>query len=619
MSLLTDFATKNPLLPTTALGVATWLLAIGIALVVRLVYWRPWTSPLRTLRGPDGGTGPAGHYLELLDPEQAPGYFRKWTDAYGQTFNTKGPFGLWDRLWTTDRRALHHILKNTDTWEKPIMLRKTLGRYLRSGLINAEGPRHRLVRRIVNPLFSQSNIRGMMPTFKFKCSELRGIWFERMNQAIAQQDEAKAPKTAVLMDVLDGLNRLSFDIIGLTAFDHAFDALHGIEGKMHPTSWPGEEQVENGSEEPGQRAHIDFDLQSAKARAAAHHRQTQVTHAVQKGHGEGSRIYEAYDRMFDVCVGRTGLRGMLSVMIPGLDKIWPTENSRRVVEGMGYIDNLTERLVKAKKLELVEAEKQGLQDLDGKKGRDLLTLIVKADMAMKPSERMTDLEISGALATFMFAGTDTGSIVMAWCLYHLAGSPSVQNRLREECSAYGENISLEDLDTLPLLDMVVKEVYRLNPSIPTTIREAKKDDIIPLEEPIVLKNGKTVSEVKIRKGQYAYIPIEGLNWSHLFWGDDALEFKPDRWADSKVLASTGLGIDQNVLTFIDGPRKCLGYRMGSIEVKSTLFSLVQQFEFRQPEGIRMYKWNMFTNRPYAWDKRFPEGSNMPLIVRPFQG
>ena len=58
---------------------------------------------------------------------------------------------------------------------------------------------------------------------------------------------------------------------------------------------------------------------------------------------------------------------------------------------------------------------------------------------------------------------------MAWCLYHLAGSPSVQNRLREECSAYGENISLEDLDTLPLLDMVVKEVYRLNPSIPTTV------------------------------------------------------------------------------------------------------------------------------------------------------
>ena len=46
---------------------------------------------------------------------------------------------------------------------------------------------------------------------------------------------------------------------------------------------------------------------------------------------------------------------------------------------MGYIDNLTERLVKAKKMELLEGEKQGLGGLDngGKKGKDLLTLIGK--------------------------------------------------------------------------------------------------------------------------------------------------------------------------------------------------------------------------------------------------
>lgn len=140
------------------------------------------------------------------------------------------------------------------------------------------------------------------------------------------------------------------------------------------------------------------------------------------------------------------------------------------------------------------------------------------------------------------------------------------------------------------------------------IRMAMQDDIIPLKEAITLKSGQVVSEVKIRKGQYVgpsasrslcldelnvlppqvYIPIEGLNWSHQFWGSDALEFKsvtlskvsrchhahgrityfsnrPDRWKSSKILASTGLGIDQHVLTFIDGPRKCLGYQMGTLE------------------------------------------------------
>jgi cytochrome P450 len=58
--------------------------------------------------------------------------------------------------------------------------------------------------------------------------------------------------------------------------------------------------------------------------------------------------------------------------------------------------------------------------------------------------------------------------MMAWCLFHLAGSPDVQSQLRDECLAYGDIISMEDLDSLPLLDRVVKEVYRLNPSIPTT-------------------------------------------------------------------------------------------------------------------------------------------------------
>lgn len=33
------------------------------------------------------------------------------------------------------------------------------------------------------------------------------------------------------------------------------------------------------------------------------------------------------------------------------------------------------------------------------------------------------------------------------------------------------------------------------------IREAMKDDVIPLATPIVLNSGKTVSSIKIRKGQ----------------------------------------------------------------------------------------------------------------------
>ena len=68
--------------------------------------------------------------------------------------------------------------------------------------------------------------------------------------------------------------------------------------------------------------------------------------------------------------------------------------------------------------------------------------------------------------------------MMSWCLFHLAGSPDIQARLRDECLSYGDMISMEELDGLPLLDRVVKEVFRLNPSIPTTVRPPERS---PLE------------------------------------------------------------------------------------------------------------------------------------------
>lgn len=59
----------------------------------------------------------------------------------------------------------------------PILLVSDLtsrfGRYLKSGLINMEGPRHRLVRKICQPLFSQQNIRNMMPVFLEKGEQVR--------------------------------------------------------------------------------------------------------------------------------------------------------------------------------------------------------------------------------------------------------------------------------------------------------------------------------------------------------------------------------------------------------------------------------------------------------------
>ena len=47
-------------------------------------------------------------------------------------------------------------------------------------------------------------------------------------------------------------------------------------------------------------------------------------------------------------------------------------------------------------------------------------------------ERLSDQEIEDEVDTFMFAGHDSTSSALSWCLYNLAKHPLQQDRCREE-------------------------------------------------------------------------------------------------------------------------------------------------------------------------------------------
>jgi cytochrome P450 len=146
---------------------------------------------------------------------------------------------------------------------------------------------------------------------------------------------------------------------------------------------------------------------------------------------------------------------------------------------------------------------------------------------------MSDNEILDQLSTFLFAGSDTTAISIAWVLYYLALNPSIQSELRDELIAAADSSTsdvqhqdpLAQLESLPLLDAVVRETLRIAPPVHGTIRVAMQDDVVPLSEPVTLRTGETVQEIEVKKGSYVHIPIEGLNHSKDIWGDDALEFK----------------------------------------------------------------------------------------------
>jgi cytochrome P450 len=67
----------------------------------------------------------------------------------------------------------------------------------------------------------------------------------------------------------------------------------------------------------------------------------------------------------------------------------------------------------------------------------------------------------------------------------------VQSKLREELLQVDtDNPTMDQLNALPYLDMVVRETLRVHAPVPSTIRVAVQDDILPLNDPVTDLKGR---------------------------------------------------------------------------------------------------------------------------------
>ena len=84
-----------------------------------------------------------------------------------------------------------------------------------------------------------------------------------------------------------------------------------------------------------------------------------------------------------------------------------------------------------------------------------------------------------------------------WCLFALTQALEAQQKLREELlSVDTDKPTMDELQALPYLDAVVRETLRLHVPISSTIRVAMKDDIIPVGEPFVDRNGEVQDTIQ---------------------------------------------------------------------------------------------------------------------------
>lgn len=126
-------------------------------------------------------------------------------------------------------------------------------------------------------------------------------------------------------------------------------------------------------------------------------------------------------------------------------------------------------------------EQAGVQT-DSKQKLALIDILLKSTIDGKP---LSNLDIREEVDTFMFAGHDTTTSGISFCLYNIAKYPDVQrNSFDEIRNVMGDDalkeISFDDLQRLNYLDRVIKESLRLFPPVPVIGRKINEQVVISI-------------------------------------------------------------------------------------------------------------------------------------------
>ncbi|KAF7356162.1 Cytochrome P450 [Mycena venus] len=255
----------------------------------------------------------------------------------------------------------------------------------------------------------------------------------------------------------------------------------------------------------------------------------------------------------------------------------PTATCKAIRTAKRLANELGNQVLREKR----EAAEQGL-DIN----TDLYGQLLDLHLLDKTKNTLTEAEIVAQTAITMIAGQDTTANTLTFGLVELAKSPEFQDRLRAEIhstlrASDGGSVSY---DNMPLLNAFIKESLRMFPAEAVTDRVAVEDVVIPLTDNLITTTGERISHIPVSKGQIVTLAIASYQRLESRWGEDAQEFKPSRWLDGPTFKGEAVGPYANLLSFLGGPRVCLGWRFAIMEMQVFVCELVGKFAFTLSEG-----------------------------------
>jgi cytochrome P450 len=178
---------------------------------------------------------------------------------------------------------------------------------------------------------------------------------------------------------------------------------------------------------------------------------------------------------------------------------------------------------------------------EGSEKEDLLTFLINSEM--------TPQQISDEVLTIILAGFETTANTLSWAFSYLHANQDVYNLVVSESQRVvnSENF-LEEVNESKILDSIIKETLRLNPSLWVLPRMAAVD--------------VTIGEYFIPKGSNVIMsPFVTHRDSSVY--EDPNSFIPSRW-DGDFEKNLPRGA---YIPFSAGPRKCIGDQFALLEMK----------------------------------------------------
>lgn len=246
----------------------------------------------------------------------------------------------------------------------------------------------------------------------------------------------------------------------------------------------------------------------------------------------------------------------------------PIQRNRDIHEAAVYIRDVARQMIRQKKEKL-----ESKDPVSTEKDVDIVSVALR-------SGTFTEENLVDQMMTFLGAGHETTSSSLQWAVYVLCQHQDVQTRLREEIRTNLPSISTteppgqvssNDIDALPYLNAFCNEVFRFHPPVRLTLRVADRDT--------------TVVGQPIPKGTLFVIPAELINHDKSLWGADADQFNPDRWMGPGRANTGGASSNYATMTFLQGPRSCIGQGFSKSELACLVAATVGKFhmELAHPE------------------------------------